>query len=207
INLGLKADNIIVHPDNVIVDSEEQWKKYGVTILGSYVGTDQYVQEKINEKVQGLQELKQKIIGVEDVQARYMLLKWCFRPKIHYWLRTVKTKLLKGFITAFDDMKRDIMVSIINNGKFTSLADMSSRTWSQCKMSINDGGMGMEDLKRVIYAANIASLMSSLEEYETICPNFKQEIRTENTTIEIILEFQKACMKVYNSDKEVRVGV
>jgi hypothetical protein len=28
---------------------------------------------------------KQKLMTVEDLQTRYLLLKNCFRPKIHYW--------------------------------------------------------------------------------------------------------------------------
>ena len=64
----------------------------------------------------------------------------------------------------------------------------------------------MEDLKTVIYAANIASLMSSFAEYEAICPDIKHEIRREDTTNEIILEFQKACLKMYNSDKDYTMG-
>jgi hypothetical protein len=112
--LGLAA-NIIIHPEDIEhpdgesateskaadVSGGDSRRAYGYTILGSYVGTDEYIGDRIREKLESLRNARDKLIAYPDLQIRYQLFKWCYRPRIHYWLRTRIVGWLTGALTCF----------------------------------------------------------------------------------------------------------
>jgi hypothetical protein len=115
VGLGLAANIIIIHPDDIEpsdgesateskapdVSVADSRRAYGYTILGSYVGTDEYIGDRIREKLESLRNARDKLIAYPDLQIRYQLFKWCYRPRIHHWLRTRIVGWLTGALTCF----------------------------------------------------------------------------------------------------------
>ena len=84
-------------------------------MLGTWVGTPEYIKSSLQNKVVELHHEKDTIIQFKDPQVRNLMLCWCFCQKITYLLRTTRPSLVTDFISAFDEMKKDILHSFFDS--------------------------------------------------------------------------------------------
>ena len=78
-------------------------------MLGTWVGTPEYIKSNLQNKIVELQHEKDAIIQFKDPQVRNFMFRWCFCQKINYLLRTTSPSLVIDFISAFDEMEKDIL--------------------------------------------------------------------------------------------------
>ena len=61
----------------------------GIILLGSPIGNQQFVHDRIKEKIQKVQELTKLLPLIKDPHSEFVLLRSCFSlPKIVFLLRT-----------------------------------------------------------------------------------------------------------------------
>ena len=113
IELGIDPGIIKIHPDDILDSNIEQLielgyeaqlmnyheieldvlKGYGAKVLGSYVGSNEYVKTNLVGKVEKLEYEASLLIEYPDLQQRFQLLRWCFNEKINYLLYLIIIKL------------------------------------------------------------------------------------------------------------------
>ncbi len=96
-------------------------------------------------------------------QAAKYLIGRCFKAKVHYWLRTTKLELLDPFIDGFEQQKREILTTIMDHGNATGTTTMPDLTWTIAQQTIKCGGLGLENLHSVKFAAVIAAAFQATE--------------------------------------------
>ena len=58
-------------------------KSYGAKVLGSYVGSDEYIKSNLLVKAEKLDAEASLLVEYPDLQQRFHLLRWCFSEKIN----------------------------------------------------------------------------------------------------------------------------
>ena len=109
------------HPDNdgSLVD-------YGLQLLGSPIGTEEFQIKHLGEKIKTINEQSQKLIQLEDNQIKFLLLTQCFNTKVNHLLRTVPPSLtIKHLLKPFNKILRNIVTSI------RDVHDITENQWQQ----------------------------------------------------------------------------
>jgi hypothetical protein len=149
-SLGLNENIIKLHPDNNPLNELE----YGAKILGSYIGSDSYIEKQLMIKIDSLRQEAISIKSFQDVQGQHLMLRYCFAQKINYLQRTTPPCLLKSFVKQFDKLKRDICNSIVG-------FEIEDIIWDQCCLKVQHGGLGYQNANTVSQVAYIASFMEA----------------------------------------------
>ena len=110
-DLGL-ADNIIIkHPENDSSDLplDEKKKNYGVKVVGSFIGSSEFIKHKLNVYYQELEENASKLINNKDLQERMILFRDSFLKKPLHIFRTVNPKFTQEFARKFEVLKIKVL--------------------------------------------------------------------------------------------------
>eukprot|EP01032_Pedospumella_encystans_P021705 gene21705-24612_t len=190
IEVGFLEHNILVHPDNIDQPTNEALQQYGVTVLGGFIGSDEYIKAQLAAKLEETREDCEALIKLSDLQQRYMLLNWCFKTKVHYWLRTTKLDLTEEFIGGFEMQKRRVLASIMDNANDTGTSTLNDVTWQIAQLPTKHGGLGMENLQHVRYAAIIASAFLTKGELGT--EKALENPLKENEKLTVVKDFHRA---------------
>jgi hypothetical protein len=68
--LGIQENNIRIHPDNVQEEGkEEAAAEYGMKLLGTWIGSDEYVRANLTNKLAVLREEAERLKGFSDLQT------------------------------------------------------------------------------------------------------------------------------------------
>lgn len=192
--LGLEAtdlignSNILVHPTNVPLQQTSSYcKLYGTTILGSPVGTSQYINEWLNLKLKELRLEAKAIQEFPDKQTRWCFLHWIFKSKINHLQRTIPPHLIELFVQEYGHLKWNIFSSCVNT-------ELAGNSVEQACLPIVDGGFGMGYTTEVSHCAYLASCGSC---YQYVKDYYNIEINNEThqmpfTTGNWISEFHRA---------------
>ena len=114
---GFRPENVHIHPDNYFEQDIDQnslkdiRSKFGVKILGSYVGSEEFIRSSLQSKLEDLQKEAEKLISYSDLQQKYIFLRYCFDQKITHILRTTDFWLTNDFAEKFDNMKKAIFTT------------------------------------------------------------------------------------------------
>ena len=169
VNLAVERKNVLIekfhlvesiihiHPDDV--DDNDKFVtalEYGMLMLGAPVGTNEFVKHKLELHGGDLIKVSENLMGVENLQSRFLLLKYCFCPKINHILRTVRPSLTVGLVEQFEFLKKKIFCSILAE-KSDFLSDLK---WEQCGFAICDGGMGLGNMWAVQECAFASSIIA-----------------------------------------------
>ena len=157
--LGLHEETVILHPDN----APETSHLYGCKMVGSWIGTDEYVKSQLQVKILQLETEAAVIKNFPDTQVQNLMLRWCFAQKVNYLQRSIPPELLTEFIGAFDNQKRDILDSILHSKS-------DDTTWLLSCLNICDAGLGLQLVKNVSPAAYVASVFECSSTLKNICP-------------------------------------
>jgi hypothetical protein len=120
IGLGLDENTIIIHPEN---DPSTQ-TSYGCKILGSFIGTDEYIRTQLDIKYEKLAIQAESVKEFPNKQAQHLILLYCISAKINHIQRLTPPELTIEFVDKFDNLKRSVFSNIIGH-------KVSDFTWSQ----------------------------------------------------------------------------
>jgi hypothetical protein len=198
--LGFSESIIHIHPDNCIGEDDHSTSvlNYGMTVLGSHIGTDEFIVSKLTQKLEVLNQEKQAIIAFPNLQVRNLLLRWCFGQKINYLQRTQSPRLMETFVDEFIGMKKDILCSMFPNHKFTR-ETLPDRAWKQACLHIKDGGLGLMNTQDIGYAAFLASISESgFNHFFGDTPDILENFRDENMDLPIVKDVW-SCLRTLDS--------
>ena len=109
-SLGLHDNIIKIHPTNLTtsdtseVNSEitEAEQQYGTGIFGSHVGTSSFRAIKLQQQLNNLAMIKDKLIALPHLQSRNLLLVNSYQHKITYLARIYRFQTVENLMTTFD---------------------------------------------------------------------------------------------------------
>jgi hypothetical protein len=153
----IPPDNIKTHPDDVTDDQISAQVKYGIKLLGSFIGSDEFIKEQLIKYVEEkIVPTVEKLKGYNDTQTKFLLFKHCLLTKPLYLFRTIRPTLLTDIIPILEKMQRDVIVNILE----CEPHHFSDTNFEQCLLRQKDGGLGMHKFEEIAPAAYVTSLLS-----------------------------------------------
>ena len=111
---GMTAKNIHIHPaDMKRANIEDNAEDYGVEILGSFHGTPEFIQTRLQNKADEIQQVANQLILNTSSQSRMVLFKWCFNSKVNHLMRTMDPVSLARFLSVYGTAQRKIVSSLL----------------------------------------------------------------------------------------------
>ena len=159
------SPNVIqVHPDNVHIDQKEiQKKRYGFKVLGSFVGTDEYVKEQLDVYYQSLEDDAVKLMEYPDYQTRMLLFRKSFLSKPVHIFRTIPPDLTEAFVEQFEALKKKIICSIVG---FANVDELTDLDYKICRLKFEEGGLSIQDTRIISKSSFVASMVDYHNQYE-----------------------------------------
>jgi hypothetical protein len=164
--LGLSDGIIINHPENSPFDIslEEKRKMYGVKVVGSFIGTPEYIRCQLESYLHELETGADKLIAHKDLQERMILFRSSFIKKPLHIFRTVNPIYTQEFAVKFEEIKLKILLSILG----MEARDLSVLQYKIAQLSIKEGGLGLLNHALVGKAAYVASIVSFHQKYQRV---------------------------------------
>jgi hypothetical protein len=176
--LGLNVDKVHLHPDN-----GGDIHSYGIILLGSPLGSQEFIKGFLTKMISGLQPEKERLKTYRPIQAKFRLFTACFSKKVDHILRTVDPALtIEYLITPFNLMLREIAETI-------SCCPFDERAWSQCLLPLNQGGWGIGINPMQAHAAYAASILSTLPSIRKVLPNLDDLLQQNDRSLPSISAF------------------
>ena len=178
IQRGINPAIIRMHPDDCAMDPDlaisplDAAEAYGAKVLGSYIGSDEFISAKLNIVLEKLTVEAAKLVQYDDLQQRFLFFRYCFCQKINHNLRTIPPRLTLSFVRGFDDLKKTILCSLIDQFSKDSIPDW---LWTQCCFSTKNGGLGLQTSSYTAHAAYVASIIDCLPSTEIRCPDITRQ--------------------------------
>ena len=149
----------MLNPDSAEADPLERGipriQEAGFVLLGTPVGGPEFVEEKIRNRMEKVQEITDKLPLLQDAQTEFVLLRSCLSmPKMLYVLRTTNPTNLQQLWKEYDDITMEAMVKILG-------VPLNNTQWSQAQLPVDLGGLGLRAAEDHATAAYTNSLLSS----------------------------------------------
>ena len=126
---------------------------YGAKVLGSYVGSEESIANRLDKKLAELKKEADAITTVGSLQIQYLLLRWCFCQKIIHLQRTIPPNLIGTYLEpGFTDLKKLILNSILGRAD-----GIPPKTFDLATLHIQDSGLGLFNSADTSKAAILAS--------------------------------------------------
>ena len=134
----------------------------GFKLLGAPIGSSAFEGEYLDEKVDKLDQLMDKISRLEDPHTEYALLRNCFAlPKLSYLMRAVDPRHHQGSLVRFDTFVRKALEETLR-------VPLLDHQWMQATLPVSAGGLGLRSAERHAACAYTASLAASADIMEEI---------------------------------------
>ena len=140
----------------------------GVTVVGTPIGTDAYIEAQGNVSIEEKQVLLDSLRRITSVQNAWLLLYFCAAPRANHLLRTIAPHQIHPYAIAHDhritsEFRR--LLGLPQNGDDDSrIHHVASDIWErQARLPIRFGGCGLRDCVRTSSAAYWASWADCLE--------------------------------------------
>jgi hypothetical protein len=162
VDKGFSEDIIHIHPNNhqqgaTNADIVTLQTRYGMKVLGVYMGTSQYVQDGLTSKIDKLRKEKEVITAFPDQQVKNLIYRWSYCAKINHLLRTIPPNVTATFVTDYNYLKKEILCSLLNDPDYPAhdydVSTLPDRVWNQAQLHLNEGGLGIHDHHLTSYAA------------------------------------------------------
>ena len=82
---------------------EDRPEDQGITILGTPVGRQEFVEQEIAKIIADHSELLTRIPSVQDLQCAWLLLLYCGETRANFYIRTIRPELTANFARSHDD--------------------------------------------------------------------------------------------------------
>ena len=196
IQRGINPAIIRMHPDDCAMDPDlaisplDAAEAYGAKVLGSYIGSDEFISAKLEFELEKLSDEAAKLVLYDDLQQRYLFFRFCFCQKINHNLRTIPPRLTLPFVRGFDDLKKTILCSLIDQFSKDSIPDW---LWTQSCFSTKNGGLGLQTSSHTAHAAYVASIIDCLPSTEIRCPDITRKNVDHITSLHRSISYISEC--------------
>ena len=133
----------------------------GITLLGTVIGSDSYVQAFLEGKLTSLTETLRKMDKIKSSQSKYQMLKLSINSKLRHLLRSLSStrQPVLSFCEAHDQIIMNFFAHTFH------IQNPSSELLLQASLSTSNAGMGLLSLQHMAPAAYLASLRNMLSEF------------------------------------------
>ena len=191
IQYGLKEENILIHPDNFSngqpdVDKRFTREKFGAKILGSYVGSPEFIESNLDKKLLQLKTEADILVKHRNSQEKYIFLKYCFDKKINHILRTTPFDQTEAFCKRFDGLKKIVLCSLLTQYDVDSLPTW---VWTQSCLATTCTGLGLTDSDSTRYTAYLGSVVDCMQTLDDANPGWITDDTRSTRLIQDALAF------------------
>ena len=135
----------------------------GSVVLGSPIGSLEYVTEEVNKKIDKIRNITSLLPTLKDPHYEFVLLRSCFSlPKIMYLMRTIDPMSIQQHLSEFDDVVRICLSDILGS-------PLGDKEWHQATLPVSAGGAGLRNAQKHAPAAYVSSVISSTDLLSSIC--------------------------------------
>ena len=127
----------------------------GIVVLGAPIGYQGFVKEKMMEKVEKVRSITEKLPLLRDPHLEFVLLRSCLSlPKVMFLLRALDTTEHQDVLEAFDSIIRGALSRLLGT-------PVSDHQWSQAKLPVAMGGLGLRSAVDHAPSAFAVSLLAA----------------------------------------------
>ena len=149
------------------------WNADGVNILGTPVGNNSFVKERIDKRLADEKLLWDQIPSVPDTQCAFQILAQSAGPRCNHLLRTLPPSQSAEYARAHDQGMSEVLASLLGRdagqGLQKHIATMPARS----------GGLGLRSAERTAAPAFWASWADALPMLHARCPRLTQSLIAE----------------------------
>ena len=160
-------ENIVLHPLNTIEANNlrsQHRKRYGSKVLGSFIGTPEYIKTGLAEYETNFKQIADALIQYPDLQGRMLIFRFCFFPKPYHLFRTIAPEYTIPFAKNMEQIKKLVLASLFDFSNVNPFnkenSDSNSLEYEYMNATINAGGLGFQLYTEVAYSAYVASMIS-----------------------------------------------
>jgi hypothetical protein len=150
--------------------------RQGITVVGTPIGTDEYVAARAEERLQEEDVLLGSICQMESLQAAWLLLYFCAVPRANHLLRAVPPSQAAGYAEAHDNRILTAFRQLLGLTRQPGQGCVESVPWElwsrQAQLPIRLGGCGLRCSSRISPAAYWASWADCLSTLSRSFPAF-----------------------------------
>lgn len=159
LSFGFQIENIKIHPDN-----GGDLNNYGMKMLGSFIGSDEFIINGLEKKVEELTIEGNKLIDYmqHNPQAGTLLLTRSFSKKSYHLYRTINPDIMiKHFNVEWEKLLKNIFFAACGNpgGSETN----QQLAWDQFRLKPENGGHGIGFVDDIAITAYIANQIEFIE--------------------------------------------
>ena len=159
-------------PENVENLGPHAWQPEGITVLGTPIGSPQYIERKMDERNSKERELWMAIPTVPDLQCAWQLLVQSANPRANHTMRTMPPSQSAVYSRAHDagiwHTARELL------GDIPSDREAEAQQLSTLPMRM--GGLGLRSAERLAPAAFWASWADALAMISARSPEIASEV-------------------------------
>ena len=142
-----------------------------LTILGTPVGSEAYIQHQLQNTRQSHQHLLQRIPDIDDLQASWLLLLFCASPRCNHILRTTAPALAADFAADHDVAVAGCLQQLLGG------PDLSATALATAHVPLAQGGSGLQSATATTAAAYWASWADTLPTLARQLPAFTARVQ------------------------------
>ena len=155
------------------------WSHEGIKILGTPVGSAEFVQRLCEERIAQEEHLWQAIPWVPDLQSGWQILLQCASPRCHHFLRTLPPSESAWYARHHDAGMMEAMEEIL--GGLPGDEVQKGRAKEIATMPMRLGGLGLRSAARMAPAAFWASWADALPMISKRLPEVANRVTVELT--------------------------
>jgi hypothetical protein len=166
---SFESSMIRIHPDN-----GGDKLLYGAKVLGSFVGTEESIANRLEKKLAKLKKEADAITCVSSFQIRLLLLRWCFGQMIIFLQRTIPPKLIDTYLEpGFTELKKLVLNSILGKPNGIPL-----KSFALAELHIQDSGLGLFHSSDTSKAAFLASFVECSDDLASLLSPDEAQVDT-----------------------------
>ena len=176
-SLGIPTSNVKIHPRCLLQTSSQleefRRRNWGFKVLGAFVGTDDYVNQALQDKTRSLESEVEVLLSYPNSQARCYLHKFCFNEKVNYWLRTQFPDHTKGLLRSFKSYQIRLIASyhgVYHKDEVFNQSQKFEDLYTRVAFKVEDGGMSLRSVQWVHTTAFLCSMAAALPDLAKVFP-------------------------------------
>ena len=138
---------------------EDRPEDQGITILGTPVGRQEFVEQELAKIIADHSELLTRIPSVQDLQCAWLLLLYCGAARANFYIRTIRPELTANFARSHDDQIWHCFCRLLRIGPDAVAPSAKAAT----SLPLAAGGLGLRSAFRLREAAHWASWADTMK--------------------------------------------
>ena len=157
-----------LYPQDMEELGPEVWSPRGVKVPGTPVGSDEFVKEVSDARLEEEHKLWNAIPWIPDLQCAWLVLLQCAGPRCHHFIRTMPPSKLMEYAHGHDRGMLRSMEAILGSLPGTPSQNETAHTFATLPMRM--GGLGLRSAVRMAPAAFWGSWADALPMIATRLP-------------------------------------